>query len=66
MCNIKGAEMPPSLLATDVGQCSHQLTTRRTEMDTMGSYSFLGELSAEEYQELKDEINAPWPEEEQQ
>ena len=37
-----------------------------TEMDTMGSYSFLGELSAEEYQELKDEINAPWPEEEQQ
>ncbi len=35
-------------------------------MDTMGSYSFLGELSAEEYQELKDEINAPWPEEEQQ
>lgn len=33
-------------------------------MDTMGSYSFLGELSAEEYQELKDEINAPWTEEE--
>ncbi len=33
-------------------------------MDAMGSYSFLGELSAEEYAELREELNAPWPEEE--
>jgi hypothetical protein len=33
-------------------------------MDAMGSYSFLGELSAQEYTELKKELNAPWPEEE--
>lgn len=33
-------------------------------MDAMGSYSFLGELSAEEYQELQEEINAPWPNDE--
>lgn len=34
-------------------------------IDAMGSYSFLGELTAQEYTELKDEINAHWPEEEQ-
>ena len=33
-------------------------------MDAMGSYSFLGELSAQEYSELKEELNAPWTEEE--
>lgn len=33
-------------------------------MDAMGSYSFLGELSAEEYVELREELNAPWSEEE--
>lgn len=32
----------------------------------MDAYEFLGSLSGEEYQELKDEINAPWHEEEQQ
>lgn len=35
-------------------------------MDEMGSYSFLGELSAQEYIELREEINAPWPEEDAQ
>ena len=29
----------------------------------MGSYWFLGQLSAEEYEELRKELNAPWPDE---
>ena len=29
----------------------------------MGSYWFLGQLSAEEYEELQAEINAPWDDE---
>lgn len=35
-------------------------------VEVMGSYSFLGELSAQEYIELKEELNAPWPEEDAQ
>lgn len=31
----------------------------------MGSYEFLGELSAEEYDEFMEELNQPWPEDEE-
>ena len=30
----------------------------------MGSYEFLGEMSAEEYEAFREELNQPWPEDE--